>query len=166
MSALPSSSSAAVTVRHSSSESRLRQFHSGLDPNSEPEKSKSTSVHAAPQLYRHALESVFGFLSLAELSFVLAVSRDWSAAVGTMRSISAPAPRPSLIWRLPPLDLRRVCASRLSRHVSALGGDCRRVSSDSDTLALLSVRMPHLTSLQCKLDLAPPPPTHSADAGL
>ena len=40
-------------------------------------------------LHRHALESIFGFLSLEELASTLAVSRSWASAVGTMKRLES-----------------------------------------------------------------------------
>ena len=39
------------------------------------------------RLYRHALESMFAFLSKRELAFALRVSRGWLSAVGSMRRL-------------------------------------------------------------------------------
>ena len=38
-------------------------------------------VSPAMRIYRDALESIFGLLSLGDLAHILAVSRSWSAAV-------------------------------------------------------------------------------------
>ena len=57
----------------------------------EAQGEKQGAAHVSPvtRLYRHALESVFKFLTLADLSRVLSVSRSWSAAVRSMKSIGA-----------------------------------------------------------------------------
>ena len=41
------------------------------------------------RLYSHALESIFALLELGDLAQLLAVSREWSAAVRSMKPIHA-----------------------------------------------------------------------------
>ena len=65
------------------------------------------------RLYKHALESIFSHLNLAELGRISATCRDWSAAVDSMRPIGAQT-------RNGTLELRSMCTSRLMRHVSGL----------------------------------------------
>lgn len=94
-----------------------------------------------PLLYRHALESVFGFLSLPELSRVLAVSRSWSFAVKSMRSIGAQI-------RIPALR-SGMHTSALARHVAVW--DSNDLTLDVPSLSLLTLHMRSLTSLHCRL---------------
>ena len=103
---------------------RPRHFHK------RPNQHESDAAAAAaatvqpsrgPQLHRHALESVFACLTLRELNRSLAVSRDWLAAVGSMRSIGATV----LDGRLDDLTLHTcvapMCASLLARHIGTVG---------------------------------------------
>jgi len=57
---------------------------------------RSASVSSPPphpppykSLYRHALESIFAHLGLADLAHISATCRDWAAAVTSMRPIGA-----------------------------------------------------------------------------
>ncbi len=65
-------------------------------------------------LYPHALESIFAFASLKDLSALMSVSRSWQAAVLSMSPCC-------LQTRTPPRkEVDSLLASRLRRHVSAL----------------------------------------------
>jgi hypothetical protein len=102
------------------------------------------------QLYSHALESVFSFLSLSELSDMMAVSHSWSAAVLSMRRLG---------FTLDPrsVDLiRLMCHSRLSRHVSGLDHEGHAPMIVED-VSLVATRMPHLRELVCKVIPQPLP---------
>ena len=78
------------------------------------------------RLYRHALESMFAMLELGDLTQILAVSRDWAAAVRSMAPIHATIARDEYRsdWEgkefrpLPPIA--RIAGSPLLRHVAAL----------------------------------------------
>ena len=87
----------------------------------------------ATQLYRHALESVLAFCSLKDLHAAIAVSREWAAAVESMRSIRAFVQSSALIPRL--------AGSRLSRHVHDV-----RARLSCAALRALSDRLPWLRS--------------------
>jgi hypothetical protein len=65
-------------------------------------------------LYRHALESIFAFCSVTELASVLRVSKDWAAAVQSMR------PLDGQVGYMQSDLLQHLCASRLARHVGSL----------------------------------------------
>jgi hypothetical protein len=92
---------------------------------------------SVPRLYRHALESVFAFCELKELAALLRVSKEWAAAVLSMRSLKALVVSKALL---------SVCASRLSRHIHTL----YRPSPLSPTdLSLLARQLPHLHCLRC-----------------
>ena len=99
------------SVTKMSSCKRPRHFHQGPDEAEEEQREEEAAAAQPPvsRLYRHALESIFGFLSLADLSRVLAVSRSWSAAVSSMCSIDVTLE--SLPAAVPLFEL---CASRLN----------------------------------------------------
>jgi hypothetical protein len=100
----------------------------------------SPLLAVAVRLHRHALESVFAFCSLEELAPLLRVSKEWTAAVQTMRPLGAVALSKS------PLQL--ICASRLSRHIGSLHCECLPSSSAEASQSLLSsARLSHLHSL-------------------
>jgi len=69
---------------------------------------------ALPHLYKHALESIFVHLTLPELARVSVVCRDWSAAVISMRPISA------YFVAKPRKDLHALDSRLLVRHVSRI----------------------------------------------
>jgi len=100
-------------------------------------------------LYRHALESIFSFLSLAEMGRVMAVSRRWSEAVESMGSIGAfvnvdkmnPDARQGLLYK----------PTRLARHVASL-----TQSNDTDGYAWLTHHCPPplLTDLSINISVS------------
>jgi hypothetical protein len=96
----------------------------------------------AVRLHRHALESVFAFCNLRDLSTMLGVSQEWAAAVHSMRPLQFPF-RPKSSDSLPLL-----CASRLSRHIVALHPHS---PLSVEELSLLSRRLTNLRSLHCVL---------------
>lgn len=102
-----------------------------------------TEQDPLPTLYKHALESIFGFLSLRELSSVLAVSHSWLAAVKSMRGIGATIQRTCN----PPAAV--VCASALVHHI--VEWDCWSASFTVADVASMSLRMRSLRSLRCYL---------------
>jgi hypothetical protein len=88
-----------------------------------------------------ALSSVLSFLSLRELAAALAVNKEWSAAVLSMR----PAMLPALI---PEYGLHRLLSSRLRRHVGQLGHlKGKQLSMLPTQLTALSGTLPQLRSL-------------------
>ena len=118
----------------------------------QPVAQSSAHVSPAVRIYRHALEAAFGMLELSDLSRVLAVSREWSAAVKSMAPI-----RGTLASKHMP-NIKRVVLVRcpLMRHIATL--DIMRAGHSwsplSDTsLALLARRIPNLQSLRCNLSL-------------
>jgi hypothetical protein len=104
----------------------------------------STTPPPIALLHRHALESVFAFLSLRELTFALSVSRDWTAAVRSMG-------RMELKIRRPVSPLVQLAQSTMSRHV----GRIKLLDLTDSTLAVLATRMAHLRELHCTLALPP-----------
>ena len=93
------------------------------------------------RLYRHALESIFSFLPLHDLSRVLAVSRSWQSAVGSMRSIDATVTvgRSSRSSALFP--------SRLARHIGTLGSEDRFAAPSQKDLRRADVQARGLHTL-------------------
>ena len=155
----------ATSASESSSRKRPRHFHQGPHGGDNEQRQADEAAPAQPpatRLYRHALESIFGFLSLADLSQVLAVSRAWSAAAGSMRGIDAsleslPAAHP----------LFELCASRVARHIGTLGSEKKIAPLTQERLFLVGVCMTGLHTLHCKLPsplvgplLFPPSLTH------
>ena len=114
--------------------------------------SAAASVAPVSQLYRHALESIFGFCSLGELGRVMHVSPDWRAAVLSM------APLHAVARMRDEAALARCMSSPLARHVSHLPpfarGHVGLSLDDGDLYALChSVVAPQLESLTCVLQM-------------
>ena len=131
------------------------------DGEEEPRAAQS-SAHVSPamRVYRHALESIFAMLTLEDLAHILAVSRSWSAAVGSMKLIQASMERDARKSRiggkvfrpLPPIA--RIVGSPLLRHLVTIQiEDASRhwTPLNCASLGLLAQHAPNLTSLQCKL---------------
>ena len=124
----------------SSNRRRPRHFHQGPDETKEQrEETAAATQPPVARLYRHALESIFGFLSLQELSKVLSVSRSWVTAVGSMRSLDASCSASR--WLLD------VCLSRLARHVGTLGSEDDPVELSREFLYIAATRMIGLHTL-------------------
>ena len=132
-----------------------RHFHFGPNPAA---AAASGSVDAAAaqadrpppaaRLYRHALESIFGWLNQRELAVALHVSKCWLAAVESMGSLQ-------LTVRKPPVLLRVVAESAIGRHVTQLGSASARVRLTADALFILARHMGQLRELNCQLQLVP-----------
>jgi len=106
------------------------------------------AVTDASFLYRHALESVFAFLSLAELSFAMVVSKSWLVAVEKMRGIGAQLGRTEL--------LTNACFSRLARHIGTIGRDDdsdpdKPLDATPERLALCFSHLSGLHTMICQL---------------
>jgi len=137
---------------------RSRHFHHVPETAGEAEDARAVRAPAtAACLYRHALESIFAFLSLAQLGRVLAVSRSWRSAVSSMRCIDA------TVESLPIGD------SRLARHIGTLGSSDARFAARQTDLHLASLCMSGLHTLCCDMLgptddnlLFPPSLTHLA----
>jgi hypothetical protein len=110
----------------------------------------SASVHPSSLLYRHALESVFAFCSLKELSAVHCVSKGWQSAVHSMRSLDASV-------ELSSAALLQMLHSPLRRHIFFLSRSSTLphplVTLSCAQLALLVEPMQHLGSLSVILTL-------------
>ena len=138
---------------------RIRALEDG-DEEKQPAAPSSVHVSPAMRIYRHALESIFAMLELADLSRILAVSRSWSAAVRSMAPISGSIERndsgsidQNRPHPLPPVE--SIIASPLLRHLTAIHiseGD-RWAPPTNASLALLSQHAPNLSSLRCELIL-------------
>jgi hypothetical protein len=144
-------SSAAGDATPASSDRRVQPRHFHTAPNPVPGDDMLTAlegdVSASPpstagRLYRHALESVFAFCSLKELVPFLRVSKEWAAAVGSMRPLAVDLPYTGSDARL-----LRFCMSPLSRHVSKASVWMFPLSCWS--LYHLTQRMPNLQELSC-----------------
>ena len=122
-------------------------------------------VSPAMRIYRHALEAILGMLKLKDLAPIPAVSREWAAAVRSMKPISArierenDCPDPSLCERhtyrpLPPVE--SIVGSALLRHLGALqirDADGMWSPLTNECLGLLAQHALNLTSLWCTLTL-------------
>ena len=150
--AQPSAPDAAAASARAPPKKRPRHFWDGPDPpddSDDEEKQGASHVSPVARLYRHALESVFGFLKLADLSRVLAVSRSWSAAVRTMKSIDADVSSEGVVaWM--------IAASGLAVHVKHFGSKSNPREVSSDALFILSHPPISLISLACEVALSPP----------
>ena len=134
------------------SRQRPHHFHDGPDQHVQAEAEaeqplpvESDGQSPAVRLYRHALESIFGFLSLRELAIVLAVSHSWAAAVASMRSIGA------VILQQPAKSVLCICTSQLARHIGTLGSKAEPCFLSLEVLCLASLRLTGLRTLHCKL---------------
>ena len=148
---------------------RQTRIRSRDEEGEEEQHAAQPSSHVSPamRIYRHALESVFAMLPLDDLSRVLAVSREWAAAVRSMKPNNVAIARDDHEWIHPrnpfrPLPLiASIVGSPLLRHVSAIQIRDAGLSwtlLDNASLGLLAQYVPNLTSLCCKLTLAPNQP--------
>ena len=143
-------------------------MHSRDEEGDKDQPTVQTSAAAPPvtRLYRHALESILGMLTLSELNRILVVSREWAAAVRSMKPINALLERD--YWRsqsagavfcpLPPIA--HIVRSPLLRHVAAIHVRQKngRAPLTYESLGLLGQHVPNLTSLWCTLTLTPNEP--------
>jgi hypothetical protein len=128
-----------------------RHFHFGPNPTATSGKGDAAAAEAdqpppcpAARLYRHALESIFGWLNQRELVAALQVSKSWLAAVKSMASLQLTVVRPSA-------PLRVLARSAMGRHVTQLGEDWS-VTVTADLLSVVARLMPHLRGLSCYLE--------------
>ena len=160
----PSAADAAAVPARAPFRARPRHFWDGPDPADEgvegrqgsdsaecnEEKQGAALVSPVTRLYRHALESVFGFLDLKELSHVLSVSHSWAAAVRSMKSIGAAVTSKRVSsWM--------IAASPLASHVRHFRSDSWKTEVSIWDLFVLSCPPIALLSLQCAVDLSEPP---------
>jgi hypothetical protein len=112
-----------------------------------PTAAASSLLHSS-SLYRDALGSVLSFLTLRELAAALAVSKEWSAAILSMRPAMLTADISSG-------RLNGLLSSRVRRHVGELGrlnGDCEhKLWLWCHDLPFLSRALPQLLSLNARL---------------
>ena len=134
------------------------------DADDEKEQHPQPSAHVSPamRIYRHALESAFAMLDLGDLSRCLAVSREWAAAVRSMKPIHTSIERDEYQMRsekrvchpLPPV--LSIVASPLLRHLAAIqihSSSPSWTALDNVSLGLLVQHAPNLTALCCTLTL-------------
>ena len=135
------------------------------DADDEKEQHPQPSAHVSPamRIYRHALESVFALLDLGDLSRILAVSREWAAAVRSMKPINARIERDKNergirekkdFRPLPPIA--SIVGSPLLRHLASIqisGPVATWTPLDNASLGLLAQHAPNLQSLWCALQI-------------
>jgi len=88
---------------------------------------KTMEIAPHVRLYKHALESIFAHLCLADLARVLATCRDWAAAVGGMRPIGARAEVRLHALRNSRLMVRHVAEIRCTRHTQSKTNPFQRI---------------------------------------
>ena len=150
------------TTGQSDEESAAPHTHTRMRDEEDEENphSQKPSAYASPavRIYRHALESIFEMLNLADLSHTLAVSPEWSAAVRSMKPIHASIEfdkhssiERHLVRLLPPIE--GFVASPLLRHLGTIHISHADESTrlDNASLALLTAHAPNLTLLSCTL---------------
>ena len=134
-----------------------RHFHFGPNPAAESVAASASGDHAAAEsdcsppatrLYRHALESIFGFLNQRELVAALQVSKDWLAEVKSTASLRLKVAKPSA-------SLRGVARSAMGHHVAELGGGTSYVTVNANSLITVARLTPQLRVLKCDLKLTP-----------
>ena len=112
------------------------------------------------RIYRHALESIFAMLELADLTRVLVVSRSWSAAVRSMKPIGTLIARDNYgslmeMYAFRPLPpIASLVGSPILRHLAAIHirlGSTSWSRLSNAALGLLAQHAPNLTSLWCAL---------------
>ncbi len=114
----------------------------------------ATSAHAAdvvatssqPPLYRHAVESIFAFASLADLAALLSVCKDWRAAVASM----APCRFTFILNNASQGKLAACCLSSLARHIGELQQWEEKVVSVQQ-MALICSTLKNLTCINAAL---------------
>ena len=114
----------------------------------------SSHVSPAMRIYRHAIESICGMLELEDLIQIIAVSREWSAAVRSMKSINAEIYRGASTLA----SIRRMAVSPLLRHIATIDIGRYYAPLDNESLGLLAQHAPNLTSLECIFKLTPNKP--------
>ena len=161
----PAQDDAPRGTQHQSANGDTNDAHNAGAKTTEETGCGVTSGHSSPatRLYRHALESILGMLTLADLAQIVAVSREWSAAVRSMAPIAATLARDSVYSKdfrpLPPLA--RLAASPLLRDLAAVHichGGALATSLDNASFALLAQHAPNLQSLWGTLTLTPNEP--------
>jgi hypothetical protein len=103
--------------------------------------SESTRPVPVARLYRHALESILAFSDAKTLMAALRVSKEWLAAVGSMRALAL---RVECITA----PVESVTAPVMARHVADLRL-CAEERTAADGLGCFARLMPHLRRLEC-----------------
>ncbi len=128
-----------------------RHFEDGPNPPAGDEQKEDAQQADAGVLYRHALESIFAFSSLADLHSLMSVCKDWQSAVLSM------APRGFTVKLNDSLDEEKLAVLALSplrRHVGALSepeGIASWRTLSADEMELVASSLPHLSRLGIKL---------------
>ena len=152
----PADAAAASSSAATATASRKRPCHFHQGPDEAEEEQREEAAAAQPpvtRLYKHALESIFAFLSLADLSRVLSVARSWSSAVSSMRCTDA------VVESLPAgRSLLTLSASRLARHIGTLGSLNNGIALSQESSHSAGLRMSGLKSLFYKLSPLPDAP--------
>jgi len=120
---------------------RPRHFHEGPDDGLAEKKIKTSGMMIS-NLYQHALESIFAFMTLAGLASVAAVNHAWNSAVKSMHTISACPP-----FFLDDAGMENMCASSsLARHI---GSFHRSALATDGVFSLIYSRLPNVKSVRC-----------------
>jgi hypothetical protein len=101
------------------------------------------SASVASRLYRHAIESIFAFVSLEDLAALLCINHEWRAAVSSMACCS-------LEWSLTKstIQIPLMCASPAARHITSIEyEDNTKGGVMSNQLALMRLHLPRLAKL-------------------
>jgi hypothetical protein len=101
------------------------------------------------RLYRHALESIFVFATLAELHVIMRVCKEWCLAIGSMKACRFKCELPQVDVSVSDTSrqLASICNSPLARHIDTLKYWRYAQQLSGQNMALIYERLPHLTSL-------------------
>jgi len=138
------------SARSLSQQQQQQQQQQQSSSSSSATSTDSTNPSPASRLYRHALESIFGWLSQTELATALQAPKSWLAAVESMASLQLTIKKVSA-------PLRSIADSAMGRHVTQLGLVGSRVPLTADSLFIVARLMPQLCELTCDLQLTPTP---------
>lgn len=105
----------------------------------------NVSTLPATRLYRHALESIFKFLTFNELALALRVSNEWLSAVKTMAGLEWEKQIPHTLL------LSTIVDSVMVRHLTSVGSVDGRVHLNADSLFIMARHMQHVQQLTCTL---------------
>jgi len=132
--------------RHDESDAADQPDPSPSSSSSSATSTDSTRPSPASRLYRHALECILAFSDLAGLAVALRVSKEWLAAVGSMRHLA-------LAWNCTSgnAQIQCVAASTLGRHISGLDAVGHGERLSASVVGIMAHRMPHLRRLHCSL---------------
>ena len=131
-----------------------RHFHAGPNPaaaaassaNGDAAAAEADHLPPAARLYRHALESIFGWLNQRELATALQVSKSWLAAAKSMGSLQL-----TVTWSSSPMCV--VAVSAMGHHVTQIGSIGMRMPLTTDSIFIAAQHMPQLRGLSCQVEL-------------